>query len=118
MITEQQPMAKQFQDFKGKWWQWLVPGTSPIVITAIKYPETWQMAYHPLTWIIGRQHVTAKVKVTSNGTVIVHYSFKDATIDLKVGADKSETYKKAAKLGEYWPGNQEMKMDASWTKTY
>ncbi|MCC6181903.1 MAG: hypothetical protein IT237_08720, partial [Bacteroidia bacterium] len=96
-----------------------LPAPAALLTSYALFPETWNLAARPATWVVGRNYVNAQVDVSANGVIQIKYSLVEAKLDLKPDKDKSLAYKLVATpLSIIWPGNQNLIINAAWKKTY
>ena len=71
-------------------------------LSAALFPETWKMALNPITWVVGRNEVSARVEVSASGTINITYRV-EGNMNLDTEDEKSFTYKLIAKpLDKAW----------------
>ncbi|MBA5630351.1 SpvB/TcaC N-terminal domain-containing protein [Moheibacter lacus] len=87
-----------------------------------KYKDTWKVAANELTWLVRSTNVKSVIGVSADGKMTISHRFSDI-FDLRPSGVRSGAYNTATKvLGFLYHdlagGNDKMRINANWNKTY
>lgn len=87
-----------------------------------EYAATWKVAMNELTWLVRSTTVSSTVNVSADGEITISHSFSDV-FDLRPSEGRSPAYNTATKIlgflyHDVLGGNDQMRVNASWTKKY
>ena len=87
-----------------------------------QYIDTWKVATNELTWLIRSVKVESLINVNAEGKMTITHSFEDV-FDLRPSEGRSEAYNTVTKISGFLyhdiiGGNDQMKVKATWQKSY